>query len=81
MLYERQPQVPRISGRSRRGTVLHGDAMKAMKNLIIGLVRRDRDVEMLEYALITGLIVVTAVAMISSVGQKFVLRWQQATGW
>ena len=55
--------------------------MKAMKNLIIGLVRRDRDAEMLEYALITGLIVVTAVAMISSVGQKFVLRWQQATGW
>lgn len=63
------------------GRGLHGDAMKAMKNLIVGLVRRDRDAEMLEYALIAGLIVVTAVAMISSVGHKFLLRWQQATGW
>jgi Flp pilus assembly pilin Flp len=54
--------------------------MKAMKNLIVGLVRRDREAEMLEYALITGLIVVTAVAMISSVGQKFMLRWHEATG-
>ena len=60
--------------------MFYGDAMKAMKNLIVGLVRRDREAEMLEYALITGLIVVTAVAMISSVGQKFMLRWHEATG-
>ena len=39
------------------------------------LVREDQGGEVLEYALIAGLIVVAAIAVISSVGGKVVARW------
>ena len=50
--------------------------MKAIKNLFAKLVRDEQGGEVLEYALIAGLIVVTAIAVITSVGGKVLARWQ-----
>jgi Flp pilus assembly pilin Flp len=49
--------------------------MKAMKNLLGKLVRDEQGGEVLEYALIAGLIVVAAIATISAVGGKVIARW------
>ena len=49
--------------------------MKAMKNLFAKLVRDEQGGEVLEYALIVGLIVVAAIAAITSVGGKVLARW------
>ena len=49
--------------------------MKAMKNLVGRLVRDEQGGEVLEYALIAGLIVVAAIAVIGSVGTKVLARW------
>jgi Flp pilus assembly pilin Flp len=49
--------------------------MKAMKNLFANLVRDEQGGEVLEYALIVGLIVVAAIAAITSVGGKVLARW------
>jgi Flp pilus assembly pilin Flp len=49
--------------------------MKAMKNLVVRLVSDEKGGEVLEYALIAGLIVVAAIAAITSVGSKVLARW------
>ena len=49
--------------------------MKAMKNLLAKLVKDEQGGEVLEYALIAGLIVVAAIAMIDAVGTKVVGKW------
>ena len=49
--------------------------MKAMKNLLTKLVKDEQGGEVLEYALIAGLIVVAAIAIISAVGTKVLGRW------
>lgn len=49
--------------------------MKAMKNLAAKLVRDEQGGEVLEYALIAGLIVVAAIAAITSGGGKVMARW------
>ena len=49
--------------------------MKAMKNLLAKLVRDEQGGEVLEYALIAGLIVVAAIAIIQGVGSKVLGRW------
>ncbi len=46
-----------------------------MKNLMSKLVRDEQGGEVLEYALIAGLIVVAAIAVIGAVGTKVVARW------
>jgi len=46
-----------------------------MKKLLTKLVRDEQGGEVLEYALIAGLIVVAAIAVISSVGTKVLARW------
>jgi Flp pilus assembly pilin Flp len=46
-----------------------------MRNLLSVLVRDDRGGEVLEYALIAGLIVVAAIAVIGTVGTKVLARW------
>jgi len=46
-----------------------------MKNLFLNLVRDENGGEVLEYALIVGLIVVAAIAAITSVGTKVLARW------
>ena len=48
--------------------------MKAMK-LLAKLVKDEQGGEVLEYALIAGLIVVAAIAVIGSVGTKVMARW------
>jgi Flp pilus assembly pilin Flp len=49
--------------------------MKAIKNLFKRLVRDERGGEVLEYALIAGLIVVACIAIIGTVGTKVFARW------
>ena len=49
--------------------------MKAITNFVGNLVKDEQGGEVLEYALIAGLIVVAAIAVISSVGTKVVARW------
>jgi Flp pilus assembly pilin Flp len=46
-----------------------------MKTLLSKLVRDEQGGEVLEYALIAGLIVVAAIAVITSVGSKVLARW------
>ena len=46
-----------------------------MKNLFTKLVRDEQGGEVLEYALIAGLIVVAAIAVIGAVGTKVVAKW------
>ena len=46
-----------------------------MRNLMSQLVRNEDGGEVLEYALIVGLIVVAAIAAITSVGGKVLARW------
>ena len=50
--------------------------MKAIKNLFDKLITDEQGGEVLEYALIAGLIVVAAIAVITSVGSKVLARWQ-----
>ena len=68
---------PTVSRGTREWVVCHGRCVmkKAMKNLVSKLVADDRGGEVLEYALIAGLIVVAAIASISAVGGKVVARW------
>ena len=49
--------------------------MKAIKNLFAKLATDEQGGEVLEYALIAGLIVVAAIAVIGAVGTKVVARW------
>ena len=49
--------------------------MKTRSTLRSRFVRDDRGGEVLEYALIAGLIVVVAIAVIGSVGTKVLARW------
>ena len=46
-----------------------------LTNLMFKLVRDEEGGEVLEYALIVGLIVVAAIAAITSVGGKVLARW------
>src|SRR4029078_13459857 len=68
------------SGADETGEVgsLEGAVMKSLKGLqrLLGKVLRDeRGGEVIEYALISGLIVVAAIAVIGSVGTKVLARW------
>ena len=47
-----------------------------MKSFLTKLVRDEQGGEILEYALIAGLIIVAAIAVISSVGGKVLARWK-----
>jgi pilus assembly protein Flp/PilA len=47
----------------------------AMKNLLVKLMKDETGGEVLEYALIAGLIVVAAIAVIGTVGTKVLARW------
>ena len=46
-----------------------------MKNLLCKVVRDQQGGEVLEYALIAGLIIVGAIALVTAVGGKVVARW------
>ena len=47
-----------------------------LKKLVTRLIKDEQGGEVLEYALIAGLIVVAAIAVIGSVGTKVLARWQ-----
>jgi Flp pilus assembly pilin Flp len=49
--------------------------MQAIKNLCSKLIKDETGGEVLEYALIAGLIVVAAIAVIGAVGGKVVAKW------
>ncbi|MDP9174375.1 MAG: Flp family type IVb pilin [Planctomycetota bacterium] len=49
--------------------------MKAIANFVGQLVRDEQGGEVLEYALIAGLIVVVAIGAIGAVGTKVVAKW------
>ena len=49
--------------------------MQQIKTIAAKLVRDEQGGEVLEYALIAGLIVVAAIAIIGSVGSKVLARW------
>jgi len=49
--------------------------MSFLKNTLRRVAQDDRGGETIEYALILGLIVVTAIVIITSVGTKVVARW------
>ena len=49
--------------------------MNAMRKLVVRLVTDEQGGEVLEYALIAGLIVVAAIAAITAVGNKVLARW------
>ena len=50
--------------------------MNAFGKMLKALIRDEQGGEVLEYALIAGLIVVAAIAVITSVGGKVLARWQ-----
>ncbi|HEX8342346.1 MAG TPA: Flp family type IVb pilin [Tepidisphaeraceae bacterium] len=49
--------------------------MTKAKKLLVGLVKDEQGGEVLEYALIAGLIVVAAIAIIGAVGTKVLAKW------
>jgi pilus assembly protein Flp/PilA len=49
--------------------------MKTFTKLLSRLARDEQGGEVLEYALVAGLIVVAAIAVIGSVGTKVLARW------
>ncbi len=51
------------------------NSTKKLTSTLAKLVRDDAGGEVLEYALIAGLIVVAAIAVIGSVGTKVLARW------
>jgi pilus assembly protein Flp/PilA len=49
--------------------------METYRNILSKLLQDDRGGEVLEYALVAGLIVIAAIAVIGSVGTKVLARW------
>lgn len=52
--------------------------MQLIKKMTGKLLKDEQGGEVLEYALILGLIVVAAIAVITTVGQKVVAKWQSS---
>jgi pilus assembly protein Flp/PilA len=50
-----------------------------MKTLLSKLIKDEQGGEVLEYALIAGLIVVAAIAVISTVGTKVQAKWNSVS--
>ena len=61
-----------LKPRPRRADV---SRMKTATKFLAKLARDDRGGEVLEYALVAGLIVIAAIAVIGSVGTKVLARW------
>ena len=52
-----------------------GIGRDTMRNLLSRLLREETGGETIEYALVVGLIIVTAIAVIGTVGVKVLARW------
>jgi len=55
--------------------VAKGSKENIMKAIFKKLVRDEQGGEVIEYALIAGLVVIAAIAVITTVGTKVVARW------
>jgi Flp pilus assembly pilin Flp len=44
-------------------------------NFLLRLIRDERGGEVLEYAIVAGLIAIAAISMITTVGEKVLARW------
>jgi pilus assembly protein Flp/PilA len=66
---------PRRVAAAGRGHRSEGFNMSGIRNTFKKLLGDDRGGEVLEYALIAGLIVVAAIAIIGTVGTKVLARW------
>jgi pilus assembly protein Flp/PilA len=49
--------------------------MKSLRHLLARVLREEQGGEVIEYALILGLIIVGAIAAITTVGSKVLARW------
>jgi Flp pilus assembly pilin Flp len=49
--------------------------MQILEKMLVALLRDDRGGEVLEYAIVAGLISIAAIALIGAVGTKVVARW------
>ena len=49
--------------------------MHVSRRLLVNMLRDDSGAEVLEYALVLGLVIVVAITLISQVGTKVVARW------
>ena len=54
--------------------------MKVLCNRLSAVLTDESGGEVLEYALIAGLIIVAAIAVITSVGNKVLARWTSLNG-
>ena len=54
--------------------------MRTLKRLSAKLVRDENGGEVIEYALVLGLLIVVAIAIIGTVGTKVVGRWTSVNG-
>ena len=69
--------------KDQHGAMVHqnftGESMKNVLNIVSNwtskIIKDEQGGEVLEYALIAGLIVVAAIAVITSVGTKVLARW------
>lgn len=50
--------------------------MSSIRNMLVRAWRDEHGGEVLEYALIVGLIVVAAIAAVTAVGTKVLAKWQ-----
>lgn len=49
--------------------------MKSIKQMMARLIREDSGAEVVEYALVLGLVIVVAVSLIGAVGGKVLASW------
>jgi Flp pilus assembly pilin Flp len=70
-------ETGQISNRSTRGEMsgLVWATWEKIMQMFKRLIADERGGEVLEYALIAGLIVVAAIAVITTVGQKVLAKW------
>jgi len=54
--------------------------MSTLQTMPRRLIQDERGGEVIEYALILGLVIVTAIVVISSVGVKVLARWTSVNG-
>ena len=66
--------------RGGRGGEIREYHVKTCSTLIQRVIREENGGEVLEYALIAGLIVVAAIAAIRIVGTKVLARWNSLSG-
>jgi pilus assembly protein Flp/PilA len=74
--FDRRPQAAALGWKVFSGLdSFLGGYMKTIRNFLVSLVRDENGGEVLEYALVASLIVIAAIATITSVGGRVLARW------